>query len=65
MSLPILRVESAGKANSPELINHDVRTHADTGRKGVLSAKGRGSAWTHQSSSWHEDSQPEAGATQP
>lgn len=65
MSLPILRLESASKANSPELISHDVRTLADIGRKGVLSAKGRGSAWTHQSSSWPEDSQPEAAATQP
>ena len=49
-----------------EVRNHDVRTLADTGRKGALSAKGGGSAWIRQSSSCRdEDSQPEAGATQP
>lgn len=42
MSLPILRLESASKANSPELISHDVRTLADIGRKECSLCQGQG-----------------------
>lgn len=65
MSLPILRLESASKANSPELISHDVRTLADIGRKVFSLPRAGGQPRTRQSSSWPEDSQPEAAATQP